>query len=100
MAVSRQKVRMSMMASRTVVAIQMLLGSSVTAVRGSEGIMLVRLSMQPRVQPTSTLATCADEVGKRDGKGCKVPGKLEKSLHPQVMLHNHHFCAPLQEPQQ
>lgn len=33
--------------------------------------------------------------GKRDGKGCKVPGKLEKSLHPQVLLHNHHFCAHL-----
>lgn len=45
MAVSRQKVRMSMMASRTVAAIQLQLGSPVTAARGSEGIMLVRLSM-------------------------------------------------------
>lgn len=42
------------------------------------------------------------QTGKRDGKGCKVPGKLEKSLHPQVLLHNHHFCAHLglQRPQQ
>lgn len=71
MAVSRQKVRISMMASRTVVAIQMLLGSSVTAVRGSEGIMLVRLSMQPRVQPTSTLATCADRWERGMGKAAK-----------------------------
>lgn len=42
------------------------------------------------------------QTGKRDEKGCKVPGKLEKSLHPQVPLHNHHFCAHLglQRPQQ
>lgn len=42
------------------------------------------------------------QTGKRNGKDCKVPGKLEKSLHPQVLLHNHHFCAHLglQEPQQ